>query len=245
MTLDRISIELTNQCGKACAFCYNRSGPDRQTVWTPNDVVDLVRDCSDHGIRAVSFGGGEPLEYDGLFDVLDALRGHLFRSLTTNGLHLDTLLPTLVDSAPDKVHVSIHFPGRAAEVARVIRQVHALQEAGIQSGINLLVRASAVDDAVACAEQVRDAGIGNERIVYLPMRGTDTPTPDQLGRVAGSQRFQSMSCLMACAASPRFASIGWDKHVGWCSYTRSRHPLDPLTHAGLVRALHGLGLEPC
>lgn len=88
MTLDRISIELTNRCSKGCAFCYNRSGPRGQTHWTPREVVAFVRDCVAHGIKAVSFGGGEPLEFDGVFDVLRALDGVAFRSLTTNGLPL-------------------------------------------------------------------------------------------------------------------------------------------------------------
>ncbi len=243
--LDRISIELTNRCSKACWFCYNASDPTRSTRWEPGEVVDLARDCARHRIKAVSFGGGEPLEYPGLFEILIALRGRIFRSVTTNGLQLDAQLPELVRSAPDKVHVSIHAPGNAAEVARVIRQVDDLQRAGIASGINLLVRASQVDEAARGAERVRAAGIGNDRIVYLPMRGDDTPGADALGRVAGGRRFQSMSCLMACGRSPRFASISWDRQVAWCSYTRARHPLAEATHAGLVAALDGLGLEDC
>ena len=34
MTLDRISIELTNRCAKACWFCYNHSQPAGATQWT-------------------------------------------------------------------------------------------------------------------------------------------------------------------------------------------------------------------
>jgi hypothetical protein len=81
--------------------------------------------------------------------------------------------------------------------------------------------------------------------VYLPMRGQDTPTPEEMGRVAGGKHFQSMSCLLKCAASPRFCSIGWDKTVAWCSYTRTRAPLRELTWKGLQGALDGLGLEFC
>jgi hypothetical protein len=244
MTLDRISIELTNRCSKGCGFCYNASGPDRPTAWLPREVIDFVLDCTRRGVSAVSFGGGEPLEYPGLFEVLEALRGRASRSLTTNGLHLDEALPALLRAAPERVHISIHAPGHGGEVARVIRQVALLQDAGISSGINLLVRASQVAEAIGAAAQARAAGIANDRIVYLPMRGGDTPTADDLGRVAGG-RFQSMSCLLACAASPRFASVSWDKHAAWCSYTRSRHPLAELTYDGLIAAMTGLGLEPC
>jgi molybdenum cofactor biosynthesis enzyme MoaA len=160
MAIDRISLELSNACSKGCHFCYNASGRSAATVWQPGEVIDLARDCHANGdVKAISFGGGEPLEYAGVFDILRALRGAMFRSLTSNGLHLDAHLGELVDCAPDKVHVSIHFPGNTDEVARVIRQVDALQRAGIPGGINLLVRAS----QLASAEHVQFDGLSERR----------------------------------------------------------------------------------
>jgi sulfatase maturation enzyme AslB (radical SAM superfamily) len=244
--LDRISIEVTNRCSKACWFCYNHSMPEGATQWTADEIVDFVRDCARHGVKAVSFGGGEPLQYDNLFDVLNRLHGVLFRSLTSNGLLLDdAVMDRLVAARPEKVHLSVHFPERRAEVCRVIEQVNVLVAKGVRTGINLLVARSNLQSAKEAAERIRDAGIGNDRIVYLPMRGQDTPTPAEVADVAGGQPFQSMTCLVGCARSPRFASIGWDKTVAWCSYTRSRAPLAALTHAGLQAALENLGLEFC
>src|SRR5207247_4524802 len=101
MTLDRISIELTNRCAKACWFCYNTSQPLGDTRWTPDELVSFVEDCARNGIKAVSFGGGEPLQYDGVFEVLARLRGTLFRSLTSTGLMLTReMLQRLIDPAP-------------------------------------------------------------------------------------------------------------------------------------------------
>jgi MoaA/NifB/PqqE/SkfB family radical SAM enzyme len=246
MPLELVSIELTNRCAKACWFCYNHSRPEGDSCWEPAEVVAFARDCAANGVKAVSFGGGEPLQYPGLFDVLRELDGTVFRSLTTNGLplHGDTL-SNLVDARPNKVHLSIHFPDRAAEVNRVIGQVGELAAHGIKSGINLLVTRTNLPAAREAAKRVRDAGIGNDRIVYLPMRGRDTPTPDELADVSGRVPFQSMSCLTTCGPSPRFVSVGWDKTVAWCSYTVSRRPLPELTFAGLVAATTGLGLEFC
>ncbi len=243
---ERVSIELTNRCAKACWFCYNHSLPEGDTHWMPEEVVSFVSDCAAHGTRAVSFGGGEPLQYPGLFEVLTRLRGKLFRSLTSNGLLLTgELLDRLIEAAPEKVHLSIHFPQRESEVERVIEQVHELQRRGIRSGVNFLVTRSNLEAAVNAARRVREAGIGNERIVYLPMRGRDTPTPKELGQVAGSKAFQSMTCLLACGPSPRFCSIGWDRTVAWCSYTKTRRPLPELTFRGLIAAMTDLGLEFC
>ena len=246
MPPELISIELTNRCAKACWFCYNHSQPEGDTRWAVDEVVGFVRDCAAHGVKAVSFGGGEPLQFPGLFDVLARLDGTLFRSLTTNGLLLHgESLNRLVGSRPDKVHVSIHFPDRTHEVSRVIAQVSDLEARGIRSGVNFLVTRSSLPAARAVAQKVRDAGIGNDRIVYLPMRGRDTPTPNELAEVAGRSPFQSMTCLTKCGSSPRFASIGWDRTVAWCSYTVTRRPLPTLTHAGLMAALTGLGLTFC
>jgi organic radical activating enzyme len=246
VSLERISIEVTNRCGKACWFCYNQSHAGGDTAWTPDELVGFVADCTVNGIRAVSFGGGEPLQYAGLIDVLEQLRGMLFRSITTNGLLLSgPVLDRLVAASPDKVHVSIHFPEREREVLRAIRQVTELTGLGIRSGINLLVQRSMLDAASAAAESIRAAGITNDRIVYLPMRGQDTPSPDQLAEVAGRQPFQSMTCLSACGISSRFCSIGWDRTAAWCSYTTARRPLPELSFAGLRTALDGLGLVFC
>jgi hypothetical protein len=150
-----------------------------------------------------------------------------------------------VAARPDKVHLSIHFPDRPQEVSRVIRQVHELADAGVASGVNLLVSRAGLLAARQAADALREAGIGAERIVYLPMRIRDTPTPEEMAQVAGAQHFQSMSCLMGCGRSPRFCSIAWDRSVAWCSYTTTRRILPAPTFRGLQEALSDLGLEFC
>jgi sulfatase maturation enzyme AslB (radical SAM superfamily) len=217
-----------------------------QTIWQPDELVNFVADCAAAGTQAVSFGGGEPLEYEGLFEVLQRLQGVLFRSFTTNGLHLnDDILAEIVTAAPDKVHISIHFPETLSEVQRVTNQVHLLASLGIRSGVNLLVSRSNLVAASAAARLLNEAEIGNDRIVYLPMRGMDTPTPQQIAQVAGGKPFQSMICLSACAKSDRFCAIGWDKQVAWCSYTVARRPLPALTAEALISTLKDLSLIFC
>jgi hypothetical protein len=245
--VERVSIELTQRCKKACWFCYSESHPKGGIKFRPKEVTAFVRDLAAHGVRAVSFGGGEPLEYEGVFGVLDELRGVLFRSLTTNGLPLrdDRVVAALAGAAPDKVHISIHFPERESEVRRVIAQVATLKAHGIRSGINLLVARSNLAAARAAVVRLDAAGIGPDRRVLLPMRGQDTPRGADVAQVAGGDPFQSMTCLMACGKSPRFCAVAWDKTVAWCSYTRERRPLESLTHAALVTALSHLDVTFC
>jgi MoaA/NifB/PqqE/SkfB family radical SAM enzyme len=246
MQLERISIELTNRCQKACWFCYNHSHPAGDEAWTADELLRFILDCRAHGTKAVSFGGGEPLQSPLLFPLLRELDGQLFRSLTTNGLLLEgDLLDQLVAARPDKVHISIHFPENRREVERVIDQVQRLAARGITSGVNLLVARSNLPAATTAAAELRSAGIGHERIVFLPMRGQDTPTPEEVAAVAQNQKFQSMTCLGGCGKSPRFCSIAWDRTVAWCSYTTSRRQLPGLSHTGLAEALTNLPLTFC
>ncbi len=208
MTVERLSIELTNKCSKQCHFCYNHSHPTGHTTWATEELVNFVVDCAKSGTKAVSFGGGEPLEYPGLFEVLQQLQGVLFRSITSNGLHLhgDTF-HRLVTASPDKVHVSIHFPERKQEVMRAIAHVKKLESLGIRSGVNLLVSASNLTAATRVAQMLHQSGINNDRIVYLPMRSRDTPTPKQIAQVAGGKPFQSMSCLSCGGRCPPYNSL--------------------------------------
>ena len=133
-----ISVEPSRFCTKGCSFCYNGSDVAGASAWTAADLVTFARSCAKGGVQAISFGGGEPLEWPEIFDVLAALDdGTMFRSLTTNGLHLEESLDRLIEARPDKVHVSIHVP---RETERVIDAVNALHDRGVRSGVNLLVR---------------------------------------------------------------------------------------------------------
>lgn len=242
--MERLSIEVTDVCDKACAFCYARASPAGRNAWDVGDLLALVRDCAAHGTRALSLGGGEPLQYPPLLELLTATRGLLFRSVTTSGLRLDSLLPELVRAAPEKLHVSLHHPGDPAELARVVRQVRDLRARGISAGVNLLVRRSGLAAARGAARTLQEAGIGNDAVIYLPMRPSDTPSAEELSGVAGGP-FQSATCITGCRKSPRFASLAADRTVAHCSYTRERAPLPEATHAALQRTLAGLGVTHC
>jgi hypothetical protein len=256
LSVERISIEVHNRCDKACWFCYAGSEPGGEGAWTLDELVALIEDCARNGVRAVSFGGGEPLQWPGVFELLARTAAlpvagqdaRLFRSLTTNGLPLDVCFDELLAARPDKIHVSLHFPDNEAELARVIADVERLAAAGLRAGVNLLVRRSRLDAARRAAAALHAAGIDRRRVVFLPMRGMDTPSAAEVAGVAGAapgEPFASMSCLRACAISPRFCSISWRREVGWCSYTRERRALTAPSHAALIDALDDLGLAFC
>lgn len=243
-----VSIELTNQCSKvACRKfgCYAKAEPKGATFWTAKMLAPFIEDLADSGIEAVSFGGGEPLQYRDLWSLLDAIGDiKIFKSMTTNGLYLsDVAASRLVDLGLNKVHVSIHFPEDKREVERVISQVKLLETKGLRSGINFIVKGWDVEAEKEAARTIKAAGIKEDRVVFLPLRGKglkiDAGSVKRFKEVAEmlSPRFQAPWCLLACRKSPRFISIDWEGKVGYCSYTESKTRMAQFTYTGMMEAL--------
>ena len=55
-------------------------------MWMPEEVIDFASDCIAHGIKAVSLGGGEPFEYEGIFYIIYALYDKFYLYIKTNWL---------------------------------------------------------------------------------------------------------------------------------------------------------------
>lgn len=244
--IELLSIDLSNYCSKQCSFCYNHSTKDGNVMWKPDEVIVFASDCVQNGIKAVSLGGGEPFEYDGIFDIIDALYDKCYLSITTNGLPLlnNDVWENLMQHKPDKIHVTIHNPDNSHEVERVLNQIRLLQTTDIKPGVNLLVGADKVDAAQFVYAQL--TGIINaDQIIVIPQRFGNTPTPKQLASVAGGKPFQSQSCLLACKRPDNFASVSWDKKVNSCSYAPGKQDLKSLDYRGMKEALDNVIWKSC
>lgn len=236
--IELLSIDLSNYCSKQCPFCYNHSNKEGNTLWSPQEVIAFASDCVDHGVRAVSLGGGEPFEYEGVFDVIDALYPKCYLSVTTNGLPLekDEVWENLMRHCPDKIHITIHQPQLDREVSRVENMVKRLCQTRIKPGLNLLVGADKIEESKIVYARFLHF-IKPEQIILVPQRYGNTPTPKQLSLVTSGKPFQSPSCLLGCAKTNNFASVSWDKKVNYCSYTPKKQPLETLDYNGLANAL--------
>jgi organic radical activating enzyme len=245
--LDRISIDLSNYCTKQCDFCYNHSTKQGNVLWTVEELIPFILDLHEHGIDAVSFGGGEPFEYDGIFKLISSLMSEMYVSVTSNGLPLEreSVFADLLENKPDKIHITIHHPENTDEVNRVVNMVKKISEVGIKSGVNLLVSDFNAIEAKSVYAKLLSNGISSDRIILIPRRFTCTPTPKQLSEVAQGKPFQSPSCLMGCKKPTEFCSVSWDKKVNWCSYAAGKQPLKELSYKGLMDALNRVQFGCC
>lgn len=236
--IEQLSIDLSNYCTKGCPFCYNKSNAKGDSVWLPEEVILFAEDCIAHGVKAVSLGGGEPFEYDGVFQVIESLYPKCYLTVTTNGIPLenDVTWKKLMDTHPDKIHITIHQPKDYEEVKRVMHQIKKLKDTDIKPGLNLLVRASQVSEAKIVFEEALTL-LNLDQIILIPQRNSDTPTPKDLSLVAGRRPFQSPSCILNCQRPDGFCSVSWDKRVNFCSYANGKISLDSLDYKGLINAL--------
>jgi MoaA/NifB/PqqE/SkfB family radical SAM enzyme len=246
-SLERLSIDLSNRCSKQCDFCYNSSNSNGSEAWTPKEIITLLKDCAENGLQAISLGGGEPFEYNGIFEIISTMTPLLFVSVTTNGLPLRNKITwdCLLQNKPDKIHVTIHNPENEDEISHALFLVQALKKENIRSGINLLVSSDKVEKTKRLFRQLEINGISRKEIILIPRKYSLQPTPQEIAEIAENKPFQSPSCLTFCKPSERFASISWDKKINYCSYSPSKMPLQELSYRGIIDALHTINFETC
>ena len=244
--IELLSIDLSNYCSKQCSFCYNHSTREGNTMWAPSEVISFASDCIKHGVKAVSLGGGEPFEYEGVFEVIDALYTQCYLSVTSNGLPLEDskILEQLSEHKPDKIHLTIHQPDNEAEVDRVERMLQKIESLGIKPGLNLLVGANKIENAQKVYARIISI-LKSDQIILVPQRFLNTPTPKHLASVAGDKPFQSPSCLLKCQRPANFCSVSWDKKVNSCSFAGGKVSLETLDYNGLAAALDKVEWRSC
>ena len=244
--IELLSIDLSNYCSKQCSFCYNHSTREGNTLWKPQEVIGFATDCIRHGVKAVSLGGGEPFEYEGVFDVINALYPLCYLSVTSNGLPLedDEVWEKLLSHKPDKIHITIHHPDKEGEVSRVEKVIGRIGEVGIKPGVNLLVSTNYLNEARIVFQRLGKI-LNRDQIILVPQRFAETPSPEQLSTVADGNPFQSPSCLLGCKRPNNFCSVSWDKKVNSCSFAQGKVVMETLDYKGMLKALEKVEWRSC
>lgn len=243
----QVALDLTNSCSKNCWFCYNHSHIGGKTLWRPSEVIEFALDCFENGVEAFSLGGGEPLEYEGIFEIVDGIKDKLYTTITSNGLPLEKndFFEEFTRHLPDKIHISIHCPEDRTEVTRVLSMIKKLENYLVESGVNLLVSTKNLLEAKATLKKLEANGIGRDRIIVLPMKYQFSPSIQQIKEITGGRPFQSPSCLLGCKRPEHYCSVTWDKMVCPCSYSPSKAKLETFSYKGLISALNSISFKSC
>lgn len=208
-------LELTSRCNLKCEYCYQKTQKYQDlstSKW--KKVIDTL---NLHGIHQITFGGGEPLLRDDIFELADYCNAfNIPVCITTNGL--------LVEKYGRKdfkkfrqVNVSYH----GVDIEEPISQ---LSYYDVPRAINYLVieeYLSAFDDLVHYAKKY------DATLLFLSCKGrTDIPARkvEELAvRAHQDSRIRVAIDTMTanrCYAKERFVTIGSDGEVYPCSFVR-------------------------
>jgi len=86
-----MEIETSHICNLRCIYCYSAAGRAHHNELTLDEILDVIRQGIDLGLRrAILIGGGEPMLYPRIYDIIEFLNKHdIAIDLFTNGTLID------------------------------------------------------------------------------------------------------------------------------------------------------------
>ncbi|PSK61585.1 Cyclic pyranopterin monophosphate synthase 2 [Micromonospora sp. MH33] len=189
-----LRVSLTDKCNLRCTYCMPAEGLPwlaGPQLLDDDEIVRLIRVAVHRlGVTEVRFTGGEPLIRPGLARILSAVAALEPRpriSLTTNGIGLDRLAPTLRAAGLDRVNVSLDTLDRSRFAELTRRDRHA--------------------DVLAGLAGAAAAGLTPVKINAVLMRGVNDDEAPALLRFALAHGYE----LRFIEQMPLDAQHGWDR----------------------------------
>jgi cyclic pyranopterin phosphate synthase len=111
--IDYLRVSLTDRCNLRCIYCMPETGVEKlchEDILRYEETIKVVRAFSKLGIRKVRYTGGEPLilkDIDKLICETSRLDGIEDISITTNGMLLADMVPSLKEAGLNRVNISL------------------------------------------------------------------------------------------------------------------------------------------
>ena len=160
---DIVYLELTRACNLKCIHCLNNSGIKQKDELTKEDLLKLIKNFSSHGVQEIRFTGGEPLLFNGIYDLIKfATEEGICTSLGTNGtLVTKEVAKKLKESGLKKVVVSIDGNKKTHDKIRgkknyqkAMNGLKYLQKNGINVRVNSVIMKSNMEDVIKLAKKM-------------------------------------------------------------------------------------------
>jgi cyclic pyranopterin phosphate synthase len=162
-SIEYLRISVTDRCNFRCRYCMPVEGLEwlpRSAILSYEEIADVVAQLAPLGLRKLRITGGEPTlrpDLDVLIGLLRAIPGIEDISLSTNGVRLAELAPTLRRAGLDRVNLSADSlrPDRIKWISRrniefdPIDAARAAEVAGLSPiKINVVVMRGINDDEI-------------------------------------------------------------------------------------------------
>jgi pyrroloquinoline quinone biosynthesis protein E len=172
-----VHVAITARCSRSCPGCYASRVEDGPEL-TVAEWCTLIDQWASMRVFQLAVGGGEPLLYAGLFDVLYHARMQgIVPNLTTNGMLLDAQVVRELERAGiARVNVSWNGPvgddGRSSHA--VCRALCLLLDSTVQVGVNLLVTPALLSHLHQVLARLQVLGV--RRVTFLRPKPPVVPT---------------------------------------------------------------------
>ena len=160
---DIVFLELTRGCNLRCKHCLNNSGIPEKNQLTIEECYYLVDKLSHAGLQEIRFTGGEPLIFDGIYDLIKyATDCGIFVSIGTNGtLITEEVAQKLKESGLKRAVVSLDGTKEMHDIIRgqgnydkTIKAIKYLNNVEINIKVNAVIMRSNMDDVIMLAKQL-------------------------------------------------------------------------------------------
>ncbi|MCL4373573.1 MAG: radical SAM protein [Candidatus Marsarchaeota archaeon] len=152
--IDYAKVTITKNCFLRCAHCYVSGGELKHEI-SKDFALKIIDTLYDMGVINIRITGGEPLIYDGLFDVMDrAYKRDMFIHLTTNSIlfndrpelirkvkEYDPVVSTSLDGPDIETHEAIRGPNTFDRTVGAIRE---LRENDVTVRVNTTLNKGAI-----------------------------------------------------------------------------------------------------
>jgi len=119
-----VSVELTSGCNLQCVYCYRDSGPHAAMFLPGEQLMDILEELIQNGLRSVELTGGEPLLHPQFKAILDFCVKQLDRvALLTNGTLIDEETAKQLWLHKETVLVQVDLDGSAPNLHDALRGV--------------------------------------------------------------------------------------------------------------------------
>ena len=175
------NFELTARCNFDCPMCYvhlKQEDIDAQgRELTAEQWINLARQARDAGMVFVLLTGGEPFVRKDFFEIYNAMKAMgLMISINSNGSMLSgEVLQRLIEDPPFRINISLYGGsnetscGMCGQPAfdRVVENIRALREAGIDVRLNVSITPYNRQDIQAIYRKAEELGVHTKAASYM------------------------------------------------------------------------------